>query len=105
MSVQTKEVYQSIKELEAEITALKKEVTVLNAKQEQLQGQIFQISYIKDNESKLLFCTGFASYKYFKACYNFLGPAVNCLHYGFHHDQGIGECCRSHTLPPIEGFF
>ena len=28
MSVQTKEVYQSIKELEAEITALKKEVSV-----------------------------------------------------------------------------
>ena len=83
--------------------ALEKEVENLKKDRNRMQ---FRLANISDDNKKVAFYTGFPSFASLKACFSFLGPAVNHLSY---KDQSVNETpCRSgrpHTLPPIEDFF
>ena len=46
-----------------------------------LEAAEFQVSSVMYDDKKIHFYTGFPSYKLFKACYDFLGPAVDNLTY------------------------
>ncbi len=69
---------------------------------------------MKDDNKKVLFYTGFPTYTHLLACYNFLGPAANCLCYWgstkavsiqneVQEKKHAGG--RSRSLPPLEEFF
>ena len=70
-----------------------------------------RIIYVNFHDKKIQLYTGFASYKMFKVCYDFLGPAVDNLTYW---DSGKGAeiiaGCekgskgRHRTLLPIDEF-
>ena len=75
----------------------------------------FSLERIADSDQKTVFYTGFPSYNSLKACFCFLGPAVNQLNYW---DPGKARLATSHnspssvtkkgrtrTLPPLEEFF
>ena len=77
-----------------------------------LKAAEFRISSVMHDDKKIQFYTGFPSYKLFKACYDFLGPAVDNLTYW---DLGKsaesvaggkkGSKGRHRALLPIDEFF
>ena len=46
-----------------------------------LEASKFWLRNIKDDNKKIQFYTGFPTYTSLFACYNYLGPAFNCLRY------------------------
>ena len=90
----------SSQELLAEIVELKKKV----------EESKFRLENFKHDDKQVLFYTGFQSYSSLMACYNYLGPSVNCLEYWgskrtdtTQDDKRPGGRYRS--LPPLEEFF
>ena len=49
--------------------------------EKQLTSQLFRLSNMIDEPQKVLFYTGFPDYATLRACYDYLGPAVNKLNY------------------------
>ena len=98
-AVQTENIYTSIDELQQENIELKKKVEALK----------FRLSSIQDDDKQIQFYTGFPTYSNYLACFNFLGPAVNCLCYwgsqklDVHEKRHAGG--RSRSLAPLEEFF
>ena len=70
------------------IEQLKESVMTLEAK---LAISKFFIDNISTDEQELAFYTGFPNYSYFKACYDYLGPAANDLKYWGSKDKHTGH--------------
>ena len=86
-------------------TAMQDEITVLR---QNVASSLFWLSNIEHDDRKVQFYTGFPNYRTLKACYDFLGPAVNSLHYwGSNRSvtmrKNLGG--RNRSLPPMEEFF
>jgi len=64
--------------LATECERLKKELEETQAK---LKAAEFRIDALSHDEKQLHYYTGFKSYKLFKACFDFLGPAACNLNY------------------------
>ena len=84
---------------------LQDEITVLLQK---VASSLFRLSNIEHDDRKVQFYTGFPNYRTLKACYDFLGPAVNSLNYwGSNRSvtmrKNLGE--RNRSLPSMEEFF
>ena len=86
-----------IHELECQVVALRREVG---------SSDKMRLSTIAADDSKVAFYTGFPSYDHLKACYNFLGPAVDNLEYKdsvrifYKSNKGRPRC-----LSPLDEFF
>ena len=72
-------------ELACELSKTKERVVELEMKIDDLDvkynQQLFRLSSIKDDDTKIAFYTGFSSYSYFKAFFDFLEPAASNLIY------------------------
>ena len=92
--VQTSMIYSQI---QVELTELKHKLSVSQ----------FRLSNIMDNNQKIQFYTGFTNYSTLKACYDSLGPAVNCLNYWGSTIAGDAKSVygRKRSLPPMEEYF
>ena len=64
--------------LEVERENLKDRIAVL---EQQLASSAFKLAKIANDPQKVLFYTAFPGYATLKICYDYLGPAVNCLNY------------------------
>ena len=95
LSVEERALLDRINELELEI----KEIDRQRSKQK------FRIMNIKDDDSQVLYYTGFKSYDVFKAFFDYLGPAVNYLCYSSDKITSRKKNRRHRTLPPIEECF
>jgi len=91
-------------------TALLARIEFLDAQLEKLQknkmtkSQPFSIDQIKHNDHLVSFYTGFPSFAVFLEFYQFLGPAVDKLHYwGAKPDTGKRH--RSTKLTPMDQLF
>ena len=83
------------------IERLKKTVMNLEAK---LATPKFCIENISRDDLEVTFYTGFPNYICLKACYDYLGPAVNDLKYWGSKDKDAGHG-RSRTLSGFNEFF
>ena len=87
------------------IAMLENQVETLTKEHDSMQFRLVNISH---NDKMVKFYTGFPSFASLKACFKFLGPAINYLSY---KDQSMSDSdtlCRSgwpHSLPPMEEFF
>ena len=103
-----------------DIEALVKECELLRRKlvesESKLKSAQLRISSVQYDDKMIQFYTGFTSYKLFKACFDFLGPAVENLNYwGQSKDvetnndtlDGSDKSSkgRHRTLCPIDEFF
>ena len=99
-----------------DIEALVKECELLRTKlvesESRLKSAQLRISSVEYDDKMIQFYTGFTSYKLFKACFDFLGQAVENLNYwgqGKDVDDGSDKSSRSkgrhRTLCPIDEFF
>ena len=77
-----------------------------------LKAAKLRISSVIFDDKKIQFSTGFTSYKMFKVCYDFLGPAVDNLTYwdSGKSAESIAGCEKGskgqhRTLLPIGEFF
>ena len=115
-SVNTKDASTLTAVVGEEIEALVNECELLRRDladcQSKLKAAELQISSVIYDDKKIQFYTGFATYKLFKACYDFLGPAVENLNYwdsGKDAESVAGGEKRSkgqpRTLSPIDEFF
>ena len=77
----------------------------LKCKDDQITKQRFRLANIKDDDSKVLFYTGFDSYQSLQIFYEFLGPSVHELCYSSKASQLPTNRGRPRTLPPIEELF
>ena len=75
--------------------------------EKQLTSQLFRLSNMIDEPQKVLFYTGFPDYATLRACYDYLGPAVNKLNYwgSVNSSDGKKNSGRTRSLPPLEEFF
>ena len=75
--------------------------------EKQLTSQLFRLSNTIDEPQKILFYTGFPDYATLRACYDYLGPAVNKLNYwgSVNSSNGKKNSGRTRSLPPLEEFF
>ena len=82
------------------------ETRVLQLEQ-QLSSQLFRLSNIADDPQKILFYTGFPDYASLRACFDYLGPAVNKLSYwgSVSSADSKKSTGRTRSLPPLEEFF
>ena len=78
---------------------------LLKEKEEQLEKQKFRLCNIKDDDAKVLFYTGFNTYRTFEAFFCFLGPAVNSLSYSAKTVTPVKKNRRHRSLPPMEECF
>ena len=83
------------------VEQLKETVKTLEAK---LTETKFCIENISKDDQDLIFYTGFSNYTSFKACYDFLGPAVDDLKYWGSQDKDAGHG-RKQSLSSINEFF
>ena len=83
------------------IERLKETVMNLEAK---LATSKFCIENISRDDKEVIFYTGFPNYICLKACYDYLGPAVNDLKYWGSKDKDAGHG-RSRTLSSFNEFF
>lgn len=100
---------EDVEALVKECESLRRDLADCEAK---LKAAELRISSVMYDDKKIRFYTGFSSYKLFKACYNFLGPAVDNLTYW---DSGKsaesvaggekGSKGRHRALLPIDEFF
>ena len=102
-----------IEALETECEQLKRS---LEENQAKLKAAEFRVDSIKHDDKQIHYYTGFSSYRIFKACFDFLGPAVSSLTYW---DLGkVVETCekldtntkgcskgRNRKCSPIDEFF
>ena len=66
----------------------------------------FRIQQIKDDNEAIKFYTGFISFSYFMACFNFLGSAVTTLCYNNSKNGNTQAAVgRPHSLSPLNEFF
>ena len=65
-------------ELETELKNAKEDLQRSELQQEK---QVFQLENMKDDNTKVKFYTGFASFSTLMVCFNFLGPSVSKLNY------------------------
>ena len=85
-----------------DIESLEKSVPKLECMVKNLK---FSLSNVSKDDSKLCFYTGFLNYAALKACYYFLGSAVNSLMYGSSKDEGsTKKRCRRRSLTPEDEF-
>jgi hypothetical protein len=83
----------------ARIEALEAENSHLKDRMEQRQ-QYFRLEQVKHDDKLIRFYTGFVSYAVFLSFFNFLGPAVNELHYrGEKERKGLRH--RVRKLDPL----
>ena len=102
-SVQTDMDSRTVQSQEAERENLKDRITVL---EQQLASSAFRLSKIANDPQKVLFYTGFPDYATLKICYDYLGPAVNCLNYwGSSTSQDKTTSGRTRLLTPLDEFF
>ena len=108
-STLTAVVGEEIEELIKECKLLRRDLAECETK---LKAAELRISSVRFDDKKIQFYTGFASYKMFKAYYDFLGPAVDNLTYwdsgkGAESIAGCekGSKGRRRTLLPIDEFF
>lgn len=106
VSTLTAVVGEDIEALVKECEMLRRDLAVCETK---LKTTEFRVSSIISDDKKVQFYTGFASYKLFKACYDFLGPAVENLTYWDSSKDadggGKGTKGRHRKLSPIDEFF
>ena len=104
VGTQTERMYTSneVSDLLQEITSLKEEVAALK---EELNNQSFQLENVKDDDSKMLFYTGFQSYRAFESFFHFVGPAVNMLRYSDKSSDDPVKKGRPRILNPSEELF
>ena len=105
-----------------DIDALVKERELLRSKlsesESKLKSAQLRISSVEYNDKMIQFYTGFSSYKLLKACFHFLGPAVENLNYWGQgkdvetnndaldgSDKNSRSKGRHRTLCPIDEFF
>ncbi len=88
----------------AKIQELKEEINKLKLSTNESK---FSLSSVSSTPSQLSFYTGFSSYEALKACYNFLGPAVNHLIYDSSKEdiELGGRRCKARCLCPEDEFF
>lgn len=103
-TVDHKEVATQTDETSAKYLQLETEIADLKLR---LSKSIFRLSTIHDDDQKIHFYTGFSNYSTLKACYDYLGPAVDSLNYWGSEISGTtkSSCGRSRSLPPIEEYF
>ena len=65
----------------------------------------FRLANISHDEKMITFYTGFPSFETLKACFEYLGPAVNHLSYKERNETDVSRSGRPHILLPIEEFF
>ena len=88
--------------LEAKIHDLEDEIKVLT----ESDRSRFSLESIANDDTKVMFYTGFPSYDHLKICFDFLGPATKQLIYRDSKrvfDQSNKG--RPRSLPPMEEFF
>ena len=70
----------------------------------ELEKELFRLENISHDPKKVLFYTGFVNYAALRACYDYLGPAVERLHYW---GSNTSSCKKKtyRSLPPLEEFF
>ena len=91
-----------IERLEAKIHDLEDEIKVLT----ESDRSRFSLESIANDDTKVMFYTGFPSYDHLKICFDFLGPATKQLIYRDSKrvfDQSNKG--RPRSLPPMEEFF
>jgi hypothetical protein len=92
--------------LTGKINELEKELLVLNERAGTVTVIHLRVTQIENDDTKVSFYTGFPSYKHFKACFDFLGPAVDHLEY---RDSlkvlPKSKKGRPRSLSPIDEFF
>lgn len=87
---------------ELEIQRMKAEIENITAISEKRRFCLFNI---RNDDSRICFYTGFPTYAALKACFEFLGPAVNSLTYCSKQNESSTKRCRPRTLTPEEEFF
>ena len=109
VSTLTDVVGEEIEALVEECEILRRDLAVCETK---LNAAEFRVSSVMYDDKQIQFYTGFASYKLFKACYDFLGPAVDNLTYwdSSKNAESIaggekGTKGRHRKLSPIDEFF
>ena len=96
--------------------ALMARIEVLEAENQKLKSQIestkpmfFRLENIRDNDALVRFYTGFVSYNVLVAFFEFLGPAVNHIHYwgtsASHRISTSHPGRRRLKLDPLNQFF
>ena len=103
-AVQTDITYRDIQSILTRTNHLETRVLQL---EQQLNSQLFRLSNIADDPQKILFYTGFPDYASLRACFDYLGPAVNKLNYwgSVSSTDGKKSTGRTRSLPPLEEFF
>ena len=90
----------------------------MSESESKLKGAQLRISSVEYDDKVIQFYTGFTSYKLFKACFDFLGPAAENLNYWGKgkdvetnndtldgSDKSSQSKERHRTLRPIDEFF
>ena len=87
----------------------------LTAKVDELEGKLastrartLDIDSVLKDDNKVQFYTGFPSKDHLQICFEFLGPAVNCLQYWKANNTAKVQrkkCGRQRKLSPLEEFF
>ena len=87
-------------------TQLKNAKANLQRSELQQEKQVLKLENMKDDNTKVKFYTGFASFSTFMVCFNFLGPSVSKLYYW---TSGTSEVKsnkgRKRLLSPLNEFF
>ena len=85
----------SERELAGELSKTKERVVEWEMKIDDLDvkynQQLFRLSSIKDDDAKIAFYTGFSSYSYFKAFFDFLEPADSNLIYSKKQEESCSQ--------------
>ena len=89
-------------------TEISKNIGGIGTMTDDLEKKIsaFCIKAIKDNEKAITYYKGFPSYLHLMICWNFLGAAVNALHYNVKENEKEATFMgRSHSLTPLNKYF
>ena len=91
-----------LQELVEKLPVLENNIRTLK---EECDHMRFRLANISHDEKIITFYTGFPSFETLKACFEYLGPAVNHLSYKERNETDVSRSGRPHILLPMEEFF
>ena len=101
-SINTDLTQRELQELIEKLPVLENNMRTLKEECDHMQ---FRLANISHDMKMVTFHTGFPSFGTLKACFEYLGPAVNHLSYKERNETDASSSGRPHILPPMEEFF
>ena len=101
-SINTDLTQRELQELVEKLPVLENNMRTLKEECDHMQ---FRLANISHDMKIITFYTGFPSFGTLKACFEYLGPAVNHLSYKERNETDASSSGRPHILPPMEEFF